>query len=173
MEHVHAHLHPHRNFWLLLVSLVLIGCGLYLLFHPATALVTSALIVGIAFIMVGASYLMSFHHQPAYLYPLLGILDILIGCVLLSNLGVTAATLPIIFGFWCFFTGTGQIIAGLMMRGRMMPFGRLMCLTGVIGLIFGLLMFLYPWFAVLTLTFLLGSYLIVYGCFEFGRYLRA
>ena len=173
MEQEHIQLKPRRNFWLLLVSILLIGSGLYLLFHPATALVTSALIVGLAFILIGAAYLMSFRRQQSYLYPLLGVLDVLIGCVLLSNLGVTAMTLPIILGFWCFFTGTGQIITGLMLRGKLMPFGRMMCLTGVVGLVFGTLMFLYPWFAVLTLTFLLGAYLIVYGCFELGRYLRA
>ena len=163
---------PRHSLWLLLISLLLIGSGLYLLFHPATALVTSALIVGMAFILVGAGYFMEFHSNPSYLYPALGVLDMIIGVVLLANLGVTATTMPIIFGFWCLFTGISQFVGGFLMRGRLTPFGRLISLTGLIGVIFGILLFLYPLFGVFTITFLLGAYLIIYGCFELGRYVR-
>ena len=161
-----------RNFWFLVVSLLLIWCGFYMLLNPETALIASALVIGTTFIVMGFGYVMAFKRHRSYFYPIIGILDMLIGVILLANLGLTAATMPIIFGFWCLFVGTTQFIAGLQLRRDDLPFGTLTLTIGFVGMIFGVLLFLYPVFGVFTITFLLGTYLLIDGFYEMGRYFR-
>ena len=159
-----------KSLWLLLISLVLIACGIYVLFNPETALVTSAVITGILFLIIGCGYIMEFRRCRSYMCPAIGILDILIGILLLSNLTITASTMPMIFGFWCLFVGASQFAGGLQLKDSRRPLGNLTMVSGLIGMIFGTLIFLYPIFGALTMTLLLGAYLIIYGVFELNRY---
>ncbi len=161
-----------KNIWLLIVSLILIMCGIYVLFSPATALVASALIAGAAFIAMGAGYLMAFRYTRSYMHVTLGVLDIVVGLILLVNLGVTAASMPIIFAFWCLFVGITQVVAALELREVGEPIEKWLLASGIIGIIFSLLIFFNPVFGVLTISFLMGAYLILYGAFELNRYLR-
>ena len=162
-----------KNLWLLFISLVLIACGIYVLFNPATALVTSAVITGILFLLIGCGYIMEFRQCRSYMCPAIGILDIIIGIILLSNLTITATTMPLIFGFWCLFIGSSQFAGGLQLKDSRRPLGGLTMSSGLIGMIFGILILMYPIFGALTMTLLLGAYLIIYGVFELNRYFNA
>ncbi|MBQ8558071.1 MAG: DUF308 domain-containing protein, partial [Alphaproteobacteria bacterium] len=65
-----------RSVWLLIAGVLLILCGVYVLFNPITALITSAMLVGIAFIFIGTSYLMSYRENTSYTLLAMGILDL-------------------------------------------------------------------------------------------------
>ena len=161
-----------KSIWLLIVSLISIIAGIYILFNPETALMASAMIVGIGFMVMGCGYLLEYRQSRSYMYPVIGVLDILIGLILLTNLGVTAISMPIILGFWCLFVGVTQFIGGLQLRAQQSSWGMMTLLTGLVGIIFGILLFLYPVFGIFTITFLLGTYLVIYGAMELGRYFK-
>jgi uncharacterized membrane protein HdeD (DUF308 family) len=161
-----------KNIWLLIIGVILMACGVYVLFSPMTALLASAIIAGGAFIAMGIGYLMAFRYTRSYMHVTLGILDVLIGLILLANLGITAASMPIIFAFWCLFVGVIQLVASFELRDVGEPIEKLLLLSGVIGIIFSLLIFFNPVFGMLSLSFLMGAYLILYGVFEVGRYLK-
>ncbi len=162
-----------QNIWLLIVGLLAIACGLWILFNPVTALVTSALLLGVVFIIMGAGYLMVFRETNDYMILALGILDIILGLIFLTNLGLTAMTMPIIFALWCFFVGISQLVASFQLREvSNSPWGILLT-SGLFGLLFGALIFFYPIIGTFTITVFMGGYLILYGIFEFLRALKS
>ncbi len=162
-----------RNLWFLIVGILLIVCGIYVLLNPITALIASAIILGILFVFMGVSYLFAFRTVKSYMLLALGILDVLIGILFLSNIGITALTMPIMFALWFLFVGVMQLIAGLEIRGTDKTAWGWLAGTGILGIIFALLIFFYPLLGTLTITFLIGAYLIIYGAGEIHRYIRA
>lgn len=161
-----------KNIWLLIVSLLLMVMGVYLIFNPATALIASAMLLGVLFIFAGVGYAMLFKNRHSYAYPVIGGFNILIGIMFLMNLGITAMSMPIIFGFWCLFVGITYLIEGMKMKDTPQSLGWMSIVTGLLGIVFGVLVFLYPLVGVFSVTFLLGAYLIICGAFEMGRYYR-
>lgn len=161
-----------KNIWFLIIGLILIGCGVYTLFSPITVLLASAIILGTIFIIMGIGYLMLYRETQSYMHVTLGVLDILIGFILLVNLGITAASIPIIFAFWCLFVGVIQLVAALELSEVGKSIEKRLLLSGIVGIVFSLLIFFNPVFGAFTISFLIGWYLILYGIFEVGRFLR-
>lgn len=161
-----------RNIWLLIIGILLVICGVYVLFNPVTALVASALTIGVILIVIGTGYLITFRQSDSYITLIMGIVDILIGILFLTNLGITAVSMPIIFGLWVLFNGISQLVMGLEIKNTQGPAWKWLVGSGIFGIIFSLLIFAYPVIGTVTLTLLLGLYLIGYGAFELNRYFR-
>ena len=159
-----------NNLWSLFIGIFLIAGGIYTLFNPMTALLTSALFIGVAFLLMGIGYCLDFKYRRSWIFFMIGVIDILIGVLFLTNLDLTAFTVPTILGFWILFVGTCQILNGGQLIRDGLPLGRLTLITGLISLIFGILLLIYPVFGMLTLTGILGGYLIIYGLYELSRY---
>lgn len=128
---------PNMGIWHLIAGIVIAVLGVYVWFNPAATLLGLALYLGIIFIVVGAGYFMlSFSNRSGW-YLTVGILDMLVGVIFVGNLGLTAATLPIVLALWFLAIGVMQIVAsfslrregysvGLVAAGR--RFGRAVCL---------------------------------------------
>ncbi len=161
-----------RSVWLLIIGILLILCGLYVIFNPVTALIASAMIIGLIFIVVGTGYLMVFRESESYMMLSLGILDLIIGVLFIANLGITAVNMPIIFGLWILFNGITEIVMGIEMKGRLDTNWKILFFGGIAGVIFSLLIFAYPVIGTFVITMLIGAYLIAYGALEIVRYFR-
>lgn len=161
-----------KSWGLFLISLILMAGGIFVLLNPMTALLASAIAIGCYFVLLGAGYLWVARQCKTHWCLGLGILDVIIGLILLANINVTASTLPLIFGFWCLFVGVIQFVAGLQRDGWSDTFNLITLLSGVLGIVFGTFIFLYPMFGAIAITLLLGAYLILYGVFEMLRFRR-
>ncbi len=161
-----------RNVWLFIIGILLILCGIYVIFNPVTALIASAMIIGLIFIVVGTGYLMVFRESESYMMLALGILDLIIGVLFLTNLGITAVNMPIIFGLWILFNGITEIVMGIEMKRTNNSDWKILFFGGIAGVIFSLLIFAYPVVGTFMITMLIGAYLIVYGALEVVRYFR-
>ena len=160
-----------KNMWLLFISILLILSGIYVLFNPLTALITSVILIGIVLITIGCGYILSFQENDSYAILALGILDVFVGLFFLTNIGITALSFPIIWGFWILFNSTIQLVMGLELKNQDKNLFKALVSTSVFGLIFATLIFIYPAVATITITVLLGLYLIGYGIFEFSRFI--
>lgn len=161
-----------RSIWLLIIGVLLILCGIYVILNPITALLASAMFIGLVFIVLGAGYLMVFRERNSYWMLALGILDLIIGVLFLGNLGITAASMPVIFGLWILFNGITEIVMGLEMKRNSDPNWQILFWGGIGGIIFSLLIFAYPVVGTFMITALIGIYLIVYGMLEIIRYFK-
>ena len=160
-----------RNIWLLIVSLLLIMSGIYVLFNPISALIASVLVVGILFIILGSSYILAFKDGDSYAILALGILDVFIGLLFLTNIGISVITIPIILAFWILFNSTVQLAMGLEIKNIPNAPWKQLIGSSIFGIGFSILIFIYPAIGNITITLLLGLYLIGYGIIELHRFI--
>lgn len=153
------------SLWHLLAGVIMAVFGIFVWFNPVATLMALALYLGIVFLVVGAGYFMaSFSYRSGW-YLLVGLLDMLVGVVFVSNLGVSAATLPVIFALWSITVGVVQIVGALNLRKYALPWGWSLT-VGLLGVLFGFWILAYPLVGTITLTVLMGSYIFLYGIIE-------
>jgi uncharacterized membrane protein HdeD (DUF308 family) len=99
-----------KNWWVVLLKgIILILLAIYVFQHPVGTLVGIALYIGIATLVTGVFLTFASLAGPKvenWGWRLAeGIIDLIFGIVLLSNPGITAATIPFVVGFWIIFSG--------------------------------------------------------------------
>ncbi len=155
--------------WHLIAGIIMAFLGVFIWFNPVATLVAMALYLGIVFIVVGAGYVtVSFDNQPGW-YFLVGLLDIFVGVIFVTNLGGTAAFLPIIFALWCLAVGVSQIATAFKFRKLGYSWGWMIA-VGLLGVIFAFLILAYPALGTITITALMGAYALLYGIVEIVEY---
>jgi len=150
------------NFWHFFAGVVMVFMGFYIWLNPTLSLLALALYLGVCFLVVGAGYLMASFHFESGWYAFVGLLDVLIGAILVSNLGITAATLPIILGFWCLAVGAAQFVTAFQFHKMGLPWNWAL-VSGALGIIFGFLILTFPVVGAFTISTLLALYIILYG----------
>lgn len=159
-----------KNIWTLIFGILMILGGIYALFNPLSALIAVALYLGIIFIAMGIGYLSTYRMVKSGSILALGIIDILVGILFVMNLGITAATLPFILALWALFAGIIQIMLSIQFKNENIPTWSWRMGTGILGIVFGLLMLIYPMLGALAITALIGASLIIFGAFEVVEY---
>lgn len=99
----------------------------------------------------------------AYLPIIVGIIDIIVGIYLLLNLNIGVSILPYIFAIWFIVDS----IFGLFTLDLAKIFSRgyfwFALIMDVLGIILGFMMLSNPLVSALTLSFLVGTYLMLFG----------
>ena len=155
--------------WNLFAGIVMIMLGVFVWFNPFDTLVALAVYIGLGFIFVGVFYLMSAYELKFGWYLLVGLFDVLVGTVLMSNIGITALSLPVILALWCLTVGIIQIISSLEFKGMDLPW-KWTAFMGYIGLFFGLIVLMFPTIGVVAISFIIGFYAIMFGLLQIVEY---
>ncbi len=158
------------SIWHLVAGIIMAFLGIYVWLNPVVSLLALALYLGVAFIIVGIGYAaISFRYESGW-YLLVGLLDIFVGIIFVANLGVTAASLPIIFALWCLAVGIIQIVAAyrLYRDGYRWLWSMV---AGILGVVFAFLILAYPVIGTVTITALMGAYILLYGIVEILEYM--
>lgn len=159
----------HAGVWHLVAGIIMAVLGIYVWFHPVVSLMALAIYLGVAFIIVGSGYLMFSFSVESGWYLLVGVLDLLVGIIFVTNLGVTAASLPIIFALWCLAVGAIQLVSAFRQQKAGVPWSRTLG-AGILGVLFAFLILAYPAFGAITITALMGAYILLYGVLEISEY---
>ncbi len=155
--------------WNLLAGILMILLGVFIWFNPLGTMMALAAYIGIGFFVVGAFYIMSSTAIKSGWYLLVGIINLLVGIILLLNLGVTAASLPVILALWCLFTGVVELIGAWDMKKYGLPWG-FSAIMGGIGVVVGFLILAYPMIGAVTVSVVLGLYAILFGILQLIEY---
>jgi uncharacterized membrane protein HdeD (DUF308 family) len=91
-----------------------------------------------------------------------GVLAILAGCVALAWPAITAVALLFVIAAWAIATGIVEI-AGAFRRGRAAGMEFLLIFGGIVSIIFGILLIVWPHRALLTLIWLIGIFAVIHG----------
>mgnify|MGYP000763588942 CR=1 len=171
MADIEVKLSRNVSIWHLIAGVLMALLGVYVWFNPEVTLVALALYLGVVFIAVGVGYFIASFSFDSGWYMVVGLLDILVGVIFVANLGLTAASMPIIFALWCLAVGVIQLASAYQYRKQMSngSMGWTMA-AGVLGIIFGFLILTYPAIGAITLTALMGTYVILYGVVEIAEY---
>ena len=157
---------------LIFSSIFMMIAGILTWFYPDTALLAAALYLGVMFLIGGGGYLADFYLLRSGWLLAVGLLNIIIGMILILNLGITAASLPVLLAIWIICVGVMQIAFGVDAKAEKDPSWKWIGMAGVLGVLFGLMILGYPLIGVFAISTMLGFYFFLYGCLGIAEYLE-
>lgn len=147
---------------------ILILLGLISFFHPAASLMSLAFFIGIGFVVSGINNLVPYFtlrgtpFRPPWLLPQ-GILDLLLGVIMLAKIGVTTLMIPIMLGFWVMFMAVLRMIDSFRLRRAGFRKWWLIFVGGIALLLCSLMVLSSPALGALFVTWLIGAMFICAG----------
>jgi Uncharacterized conserved protein len=152
------------NIWKLCTAVLLICMGVCAWLQPLGSLLFFAFYLGIAFAVCGAAKLLFVVTRRVYGWlAVLGLIDIFIGIVFLTDIHVTKVTLPVIFAFWTLLSGIVRITMGYQYFTGDQSRWKWEIGSGVVGALFAGLILIHPVVGSLYLAILFGMTLVSYG----------
>ena len=156
-----------RNWWAIaLRGVAAVVFGVLALLLPGTTLAALVLLFGAYAIVEGVFSLIAAVRgrtdEPRWLLALQAIASIAAGFVAFLWPGLTALVLLYVIAAWALVIGVLQIVAAVRLHSRIRGEGWLV-LSGILSMIFGVLMMWAPGAGALALVLWIGSYAIVFG----------
>lgn len=157
-----------RNWWVwLLRGILAILFGAIALRWPLSAITAFGIVFGAyalvdgVFALAAAVRAVSTHQRW---WPLLveAIVGIAIGAIAFTHLGVIVLALDYTIAIWAILTGVVELAAAAQFRAHLANEIWLI-IGGLASLVFGVLMFAFPLAGLITLTWLIGWYAILFG----------
>ena len=157
-----------KNWWLLLLRLIAsIVFGVLAFVWPGLTLVTLVLFYG-AFALVDgvialvAAFSGGAKPLPTWWLVIVGLLGIAAGIVTFVMPGITALLLIIFIGAWALVHGIFEIIGAIQLR-KEIDNEWMLILSGVVSVLFGLIVLIAPGAGALGLVWVIAAYSIVFG----------
>jgi uncharacterized membrane protein HdeD (DUF308 family) len=153
--------------WPAFFGVVSIVAGLLSLAWPGPTLLVLAVVFGIELIvwgiyrLVGAVTFGDAGGGARTLWAILGVLSLLLGFYSLRHIVITLLALGLLLGIFWLVDGIGLIVSAV--EHRSMPGRGLSLLSGVLGVIAGLVLLVWPAISILTLSVLVGIWLLILG----------
>jgi uncharacterized membrane protein HdeD (DUF308 family) len=91
-----------------------------------------------------------------------GVLSIIAGVLAFIYPGLTALSLLFLIALWAIITGIGEIVFAVKLR-QVLPHEWLLVLSGLLSVVFGVLLFARPGPGALSVIWIIGAYAIIYG----------
>jgi uncharacterized membrane protein HdeD (DUF308 family) len=158
-----------RNWWALAIrGIAAILFGIVVILWPSLALNALILVFG-AYALVDGVFAIATGIRRREANPrwwavvLEGIISILAGiAALLLPTEMVAVTFVTILAVWAIITGVLEVLAAIQLR-KEIEGEWFLALTGVLSILFGILAFLFPGPAILTVLWMISGYAIVFG----------
>jgi uncharacterized membrane protein HdeD (DUF308 family) len=158
-----------RNWWALVVRGVLgILFGIAAIAWPVAALAALVIVFG-AYVLVDGVLALAeavMHWREAHRWPLVaeGVLGIIFGLAVLIMPLIAAIAGVYLIAAWALVTGVLEIVNGVRLRDQIQ--GEFwMILSGVLSVIFGLLIAFSPVQGAIAITWIIGIYALLFGIF--------
>jgi uncharacterized membrane protein HdeD (DUF308 family) len=156
--------------WVLFFGIVTVLAGLFALVWPGRTLQVIAVLFGIQLVVAGIfRFVTALAVDEAsggtrVLLALLGVLSFIVGLYALRNVLVTIAALALLLGIFWIVNGAVETFAALSDRGMQ---GRGWAIfMGLLSIVAGVVVLVYPGISLATLAVVLGFWLIVLGVME-------
>ncbi len=154
-----------RVWWMLFLrGMLAVLFGLAALFWPGKTLFVLILLFGAYTLVDGVFAIVGgiMDSSRRWLLLIEGALGMVAGLILLVNPGLGAAVLLYVIAFWAIITGVMEILAAISLRQEI-DNTWLMILGGGLSVLFGLILAVLPGAGLLSLTWLIGAYALVFG----------
>lgn len=154
----------------IILGILLIGLGIYTLMNPDTALTAIVIVYAIAAIVTGIADFVIYYRLErrggfgSAMMIVSGILNVLVGILLLFNIGAGAWTLSILFPVWFIIHCIARLANLDFIRTYSSTFAYWVSLiANVLGIIFGVLILFNPFAGAVALIYFVAAYLLVEG----------
>jgi uncharacterized membrane protein HdeD (DUF308 family) len=154
--------------WLVLLrGVLMVLFGIIALVSPGIALLTLVWVFGIYAILDGIAAValgIRTRGEPHWVWTIVqGVVSVLAGLVALVWPGVTALALLFLIAFWAVMLGVGQIGGAFAARRRGSNAWGWTLAAGVLNVVFGVLLLIWPGSGILTLVWLVGIFALAGG----------
>jgi uncharacterized membrane protein HdeD (DUF308 family) len=166
-----------RNWWALAIrGVAAIVFGLLAFFMPGVTLAALILLFGAYAIVDGifslvAAFRGRTEDQPRWLLAIEGLVSVAAGVVAFAMPGLTALVLLYLIAAWAIITGVLEIVGAIRLRDEI-PNEWWMVASGVVSVVFGVLLFLAPGAGALALVWWIGAYAVIFGALLVGLAFR-
>jgi uncharacterized membrane protein HdeD (DUF308 family) len=156
-----------RNWWLILLrGICAIIFGLLAMTWPGLSLFTLIILYGVFALFDGGlaigAAIMGDTPAPRWWLALVGVLGIAAGAVTLAWPGITGLVLLFFIAGWAIAAGVFQIVGAIRLRKEITD-EWLLIASGVVSVLFGILILMFPGAGALSLAFVIGIFALVYG----------
>jgi uncharacterized membrane protein HdeD (DUF308 family) len=158
-----------NNWWAFVIrGIAAIIFGILALILPGMALVTLILLWGIyaladgVFNLIGAFRRDAATQQSWWALLIEGIISIGAGIAAFVYPGLTALVLLYIIAAWALVTGVMELVAAARLR-KQISGEWILVLTGIVSVLFGILLFVFPGAGALAVVLWIGVYAVVFG----------
>ena len=153
--------------WMIFRGIISIIFGIIVVIYPFTAAAAFAIFFGAYAFVDGIFAIVSIitsHTARAHFWALLleGITGIAAGIVTFFLPQITLWGLVILISIWAVITGIFEIIAAIKLR-HIIAGEFLMIISGLLSIVFGILVFLRPLAGMVVVIYLIGIYAIIFG----------
>ena len=167
-----------RNWWALAIrGAAAIIFGLLTFVLPGVTLAVLVLLFGAyaivdgVFNLIAAFRTQGTEERPRWLLLLEGLVSIAAGIVTFAMPGLTALMLVYVIGVWAVITGVLEIVAAIRLRHDI-PNEWWLVASGVLSVVFGVLVMVAPGAGALALVLWIGAYAVVFGALLVGLAFR-
>jgi uncharacterized membrane protein HdeD (DUF308 family) len=156
--------------WVLAFGIITLLAGIVVLAWPGATLLVIAVLFGVQLIIAGIfRFVAAFATEDAsggtrVLLALLGVLSIIIGLWAVRHVLLTLLALIVLLGIFWVINGAIELFTALSHRG--MPQRGWTAAMGVLSVLAGIVVLIYPGESLLVLSIVLGIWLLVYGVME-------
>jgi uncharacterized membrane protein HdeD (DUF308 family) len=155
--------------WVLFFGVATFLAGLVVAAHPGGSLTVIAVFVGIEFVVGGIYRLvLSFTGEGEghrVFLVLIGTLGLVVGSYLIRHLDITIAIMSVVIGIFWIIQGVMEFLAGAS-APRQLPARRWNMFIGIVGALAGVVVLSWPIDSLVTLAWVLGLWLIIYGLLQ-------
>lgn len=158
--------------WFALFGVVCVGAGIIALAWPGPTLLMLAVVFGVALVMSGifrlveAVALDDASAGARAVLAILGLLGLLIGLYALRHVVITVIALGLVLGIFWVIDGIGLIFAAIEHPG--LPGRGWTALSGVVGVVAGIILLAWPGVSPLVLAIVVGISLLLFGSLQFA-----
>jgi uncharacterized membrane protein HdeD (DUF308 family) len=156
--------------WVLTFGVLTVLAGLLVLAWPGRTVVAVAVLFGLQLVVAALfRFVAAFASEDEsgatrVLLALLGVLSFIVGLYALRHVLVTVAALALLLGIFWVVNGTIEVFTAL--SHRAMAGRGWTVLTGLLSVLAGVVVLVYPGISLVTLAVVLGVWLLVYGVME-------
>lgn len=155
--------------WIMAFGIVTVLAGILALAWPGPTLLVLAVLFGVQLVFLGVFRFVSAFGPdlaagPRFLYALLGLLSLIIGLYALRHVLITILALGLLLGIFWVANGTVELFNALSHRET--PHRLWMSVLGVLSILAGLVLLVYPGLSLVALEVIVGVWLLIYGFTE-------
>lgn len=161
-----------------LASILMIVAGIVCFCLPVdTTMTVFAYIVGAIVLAIGIVEIVGFFTTAGFVgggaFLADGIITTILGVILLSNEGVVAGFIPFIFAMWFIVEGISELSLAISAGRFHVPYWWTLLILSVLEIVFGFLTFFDPIGGAISMTIMVGTFLVVHGISMLGDWVVA
>lgn len=150
----------------LIIGILLIVNGIIFMANPIETVIALVTVIAISLIAIGVLRVIRYFTDNMFksgIFLVGGVLDIILGIMIIANQPMSIAPFTIFIGFWELFSGVVEIAVSIDLKQMNIPRWWLGVIAGIFGIILGFMLIRNMAFSSVYISFLVGIYMIVFG----------